>query len=176
MRKNTFPLIMLFILGLFLTACTIEIRTTLDNSGAGRIDISISNGEQDPTTIFSNVGMTAIELCSQDAWGDRIETDATFVLDESDDTTSCLISIPFESIAKLEGIYTGMDLTVNELSLDEGTIVYDITVDSETEAEDLAVLFQNETGVDWQVALPGEIQLDHTPIALLECATAMVIW
>jgi hypothetical protein len=154
--------VILLVLGLAISSCTFQVRTALERDGSGMLSISAATSPQDPGLTTPIVGLSPEDLCSPETIGELSGSGAEFELQVSDDSVVCTIMIPFSDLDELREMYEGMDLTIEELQVDEESfIAYDMSIETDTAPVGFPSFPDEDVEVRWELVLPGDVQ-SHT--------------
>jgi hypothetical protein len=148
---------------LLLSACALQINTTLraDGSGEMRTEMGFNQEEQQA---LSGLGTSPEAFCADMQADEGLDADLPVTVETRGSEVWCIITAPFASLDELRSLYSGMGgVTVNALSLSGGELVYDVSVvmaESETEG-----FGEVQLDYRWQVTLPGQVT-DHNADAV----------
>jgi hypothetical protein len=137
------------LIALLLSACQVNIKTNIDQNGAGSYIQEI--GFQGDEASLSGLNVDDEDFCT--AQMDSLPPNTqTRQETRNGDETWCVYETQFESLEALRAIYGMTDTQINTLEMIDGSLNYDITLDlqSSENAPMGADLF-------WEVTLPGEI-------------------
>lgn len=143
---------------LLLSACALQINTTLraDGSGEMRTEMGFNQEEQQALT---GLGSSPEAFCADMQADEGLDASLPISVETRGSEVWCIITAPFASLDELRTLYSGMGgVTINALSISGGEVLYDVSVTmSEAETEGFG-----EVKLDyrWQVTLPGRIT-DH---------------
>lgn len=154
--KRKLSLVVILLTALLLSSCTIQFNTTIEKDGSGSVAVEIGFSETDIEMLDEFDGGTPEDFCEDmEDEGADIPEGATFEIEERGDEIWCVFTTPFDDIDELKDIYEEMGMTVNELELVDGELIYDIDVDmSDAGTDDLGI-----PGIDllWVVTVPGSV-------------------
>lgn len=155
MKSKIILLTGLVVASVWLAACQVNVGTLVDSQGAGELRTEIGFNAEEKDSILQLSGGDAVNFCEAlQSEAEGLPPDATFTQEERGDETYCVVVQPFADLDELVGLYDEMDnVTINELSLDNGKFVYDVDVDlSDAEAAGLFSL-----SFDWRLTVPGAV-------------------
>jgi hypothetical protein len=134
---------------LILSACQVNLITEIDKNGSGTYVQEI--GFQEDEASVSGFNLADEDFCAVQytelPGGTSIRQEI-----RADNEIWCIYETPFETLDDLGKIYSATDTRINNLSMQDGLITYDITID-----------LSNDSGMDmggdifWKVTLPGSI-------------------
>jgi hypothetical protein len=156
MKTRTWIIVFSMTIALLLSACTIQFATNVDKSGSGQIRVEMGYTEEEATMLENMGAGVSGDLCEEM----KTEVDsadapegAEYYSEQRGDETWCGFKVPFADLEELKGLYSDMDMEVNEISLTDGKFVYDIDVDA-TGGEDFAFF---PIKLKWQMTVPGTV-------------------
>ena len=155
MKKGRSVFITLFFIisaALLLSACQVNFITDISKNGSGTYIQEI--GFQGDEASMGGLSSAGEDFCANQ--NDTLPP-GTITSQETrnEDETWCVYETPFDSLEDLGSIYSLTDTKINALSLEEGTLTYDISLDLTSDGD-------APMGADiyWKVTLPGSIT-DH---------------
>jgi hypothetical protein len=155
MKSRTFLFTSLTLISLLLAACKVNVGTTVDSTGAGELQTEIGFTAEELQSLTELSGGDAENICDTlQSEAEGLPPDATFTQEERGDETYCITARPFADLDELRSLYDEMDgVTINELSLENGRLVYDVDVDlSDADAAGLFAL-----SMEWRLTVPGSV-------------------
>jgi hypothetical protein len=146
-------LIALFVASaLLLSACKVNFFTDLKSDGSGTYTQEI--GFEGDEAAMSDVSADDEAFCDKEA--KDMPPNTTTRKETRDETeTWCIYETEFKSLDDLKTIYSMTDTRINELSLVDGKLTYDISFDLSADASSSDTPLATE--VYWSVTLPGRI-------------------
>jgi len=140
---------------LLLAACTIQVNTTVQPSGAGELRTEMGFNQADQEAL-SGIGASPEEFCADMQSEEDLAEDVPVTVEERGDEIWCIVTVPFADLNELRELYAGMGgITVNRLELSGDQFIYDVDVEfAAEEAEGMGAL---ELSYRWQVTMPGGV-------------------
>lgn len=139
---------------ILLTGCRMNAITRIDSSGAGTLTTEVGMSPEEVEQVRSLAGDPAASVCegfSLDSEG--APATSTFEEEMRGEETWCVSIQAFDDPEELASLYRNFEtLTVRELVLREGLVVYDVEIGAAT-GEGLPT----PVGVTWTLELPGKI-------------------
>jgi hypothetical protein len=152
-RQSQFMLIALFIAAaLLLSACKVNFITDLKSDGSGTYIQEI--GFEGDETVMADVSVDDEAFCTKEA-KDLPPNTTTRKETRNETETWCVYETAFKSLDDLKTIYGMTDTRINELSLVDGKLIYDISLDLSTDTGSSDAPLTAE--VYWNLTLPGRI-------------------
>lgn len=150
-RLSQFPLIVMFVaITLLLSACQINFMTEIKNDGAGSYTQEIGfQGDE-----ASMAGLTEGDESFCTSQNSELPPGTTIRQEtRNENETWCIYETAFNSLENLRAIYGSTDMLTNDISLVDGTLTYDITLDLSGDSSSAPA------GADifWNVSMPGKI-------------------
>lgn len=149
-RKSQLLLIALFIAtALLLSACQVNFITDIQSNGSGIYTQEI--GFQGDEASMAGLGDAGEDFCANQ--NDEMPPGTTTRQEtRNENETWCIYETPFNSLDDLKAIYGMTDTRINDISLADGKLTYDITLDlsGDSGAPMGADIF-------WIVKMPGTI-------------------
>jgi hypothetical protein len=143
---------------LALSACTIQIRTDITETGAGTWRAEMGFSPEDKTLI-AGLGSTPEQFCADAAAEGDLPPGVTSSFETRADGDWCVFTQTFASLEELRTIYNNGDgILVNRLEILDGVLYYDVTVDTGS-AGDFASIEEMGASIDmaWIVTFPGNV-------------------
>jgi hypothetical protein len=160
--KTKKPLFALFILtALLLSACQVNFITDIESNGSGTYTQEI--GFQGDEASMAGLSDGGDDFCANQ---NEELPPGTSIRQETrnEDETWCIYETPFNSIEDLKAIYGATDTRINDISLVDGKLTYDISLDLSSDSSDVPM-----ADIFWTVSMPGKIvennaseQIDNT--------------
>jgi predicted small secreted protein len=146
MKSKTLLFALFILAALLLSACNVNFITDIKSDGSGTYIQEIGL----PTEELESFGMNADEFCEE------MEEDAppgTTARKETrnEKETWCIFESNFASLDELKTIYATTDTRVNDISLSDGKLTYDITLDFSSDESIPGI------SVNWTVKMPGKV-------------------
>ncbi len=146
---------------LILSACQVNFNTNLNKDGSGTYIQEI--GFQGDEASMSGFSTGDEDFCANQ--NDTLPTGTTTRQETRNESeTWCVYETPFTSLEDLKNIYSLTDTRINDISLNDGTLTYDISLDL---TGDSGAPMGAE--INWIVTMPGTIlennasqQVDNT--------------
>ena len=160
--KSKLSFIALCIMAVFiLSACVVNFNTQINNDGSGTYIQEI--GFQGDEASMSGFSTGDENFCANQ--NDTLPPGTTTRQEtRNDNETWCIYETPFASLEDLKSIYSLTDTRINDISLVDGTLTYDISLDL---SGDSGAPMGAE--INWIVTMPGTIlennasgQVDNT--------------
>ncbi len=153
--KRRLALAALLTAALLLAACTIQINTTVQSSGAGELRTEMGFNQADQEAL-SGIGASPEEFCADMQSEENLAEDVPVTVEERGDEVWCVVTVPFTNLDELRELYAGMGgITVNRLEMSGDQFFYDVDVEfAAEEAEGMGAL---ELSYHWQVTMPGAV-------------------
>jgi hypothetical protein len=138
-----------------LAACQLNVETRIDADGSGVLTTEIGFTEDELQQLSELDGGDSETVCDELQSGGDLPEGATVERQERDGEIFCVISQPFAGLDELRALYDDMEgVTINELSLDNGRLVYDVDVDFSDAEGTPGFGFSSE----WRVTVPGAVE------------------
>ena len=134
---------------LFLSACQVNFMTDISKDGSGTYIQEI--GFQGDEASMGGLSSGGEDFCANQ--NDTLPPGTTTRQEtRNEDETWCVYETPFDSLEDLSAIYGLTDTKINKLSLNDGTLTYDLSLDLSGDSG-------APMGADiyWKVTLPGNI-------------------
>ena len=149
--KNKKIILALFIFSaLLLSACKVNFITDIQGNGSGTYTQEIGfQGDEASMAGLSEGGEDFCAKQNEDLPPGTITRQET----RNENETWCVYETPFASLDDLKAIYSQADTRINDLSLADGTLTYDLSLDLSGDDSSAPM------GADifWVVTLPGKI-------------------
>ncbi|GIK08102.1 MAG: hypothetical protein JETCAE02_27350 [Anaerolineaceae bacterium] len=141
---------------LLLSACKVNFITEIDSNGAGKYVQEI--GFQGDEASMAGLGSAGEDFCASQ--NDEVPP-GTIIRQETRDEneTWCIYETPFASLDELKAIYGATDTSIHDISLADGKLTYDITLDLSGDSN--APMGADMT---WSVVMPGNV-VEHNAAA-----------
>jgi len=152
-RKSRFLLIVIFIAAaLLLSACKVNFITDIKSDGSGNYTQEI--GFQGDEATVGGLSAADADFCAKEA-KDLPPNTTTRKETRNENETWCIYETPFTSIDDLKTIYGTTDTRINEISLVDGKLTYDISLDlsGDTGSSDAPITAE----IYWSLTLPGRV-------------------
>jgi hypothetical protein len=152
-RKSRFLLIVLFgAVVLLLSACKVNFITDIKSDGSGNYTQEI--GFQGDEATVGGLSAADADFCAKEA-KDLPPNSTTRKETRNENETWCIYETPFKSLEDLKTIYGATDTRINEISLVDGKLTYDISLDlsGDTGSSDAPITAE----IYWNLTLPGRI-------------------
>jgi hypothetical protein len=148
-RSPVLSIVILITLAILLSACQVNFKTDIQKNGSGIYTQEI--GFQGDESSMAGLSAGDEDFCSNQ---NSELPPGTTTRQETRNTneTWCVYETPFASLEELKAIYGGTDTVINDISLKDGELTYDITLDLSTSTN-----VPSGAGVEWLVTLPGKI-------------------
>lgn len=118
----------LALISLLLAGCKVNIVTTVDPAGKGNLQTEIVFTAEEVQSLTSLSGGSTENICNSLQTPNSL-SGATFTQETRGNETYCITTQPFASLDELTNLYGQMDgVTINELSLENGRLVYNVDV------------------------------------------------
>jgi hypothetical protein len=142
--------VVLIALALLLSACKVNFITDLKSSGAGVYTQEI--GFQADEVSMSGLSAGDEGLCANQN-KDLPPGTTTRQETRNKDETWCIYDTPFSSLEDLKSIYGSTDMQVNEISLADGKMTYDVSLDMGSNSASMPM----GAAIIWIVKMPGKV-------------------
>jgi hypothetical protein len=153
-RTSQFLLIALFITAtLLLSACKVNFITSINSDGSGKYTQEI--GFEDDEASIGGVSINSDDFCAKQST-DLPDNTTTRKETRNEKETWCIYETPFKSLEDLKAIYGKTDTRINDISLVDGKLTYDISLDMSGDSS--AAPLGSE--VYWNLNLPGRV-IEH---------------
>jgi hypothetical protein len=156
MKSRVWLASLLIVAAMLASACSFQIGTVIkdDSSGNMRVEMGYTADEK---SLLESFDSGSDDLCAQMQSESESDTsdlppDAKFFQEQRGDETVCGVLVPFDNLDELRSVYKDMDTAVNQLSLEDGQLVYDVTVD--TTSMDVGGF---PIDISWQLSVPGRV-------------------
>lgn len=134
---------------LVLSGCKANVITKINSDGSGNFKQEIGFTAEEMTSL-SSLG-SGSDFCAT-MGSDNSVTGASINQEKRGDETWCVFDTPYSSLDELKTLYSSADATVNDISINNDKLLYDVTVNmSGTNAT--AGLLQTK----WIVIMPGKV-------------------
>ena len=142
--------LVLIIVAVVLSSCRSVVDTKLEEDGSGELRTSIVFTAEEKQNFDSAPGNSGKKICDNLKANSPPQTE--FIEEAKGDETYCTTLHSFNTLQQLRALYEGMaNVTVNDLSMFLGDLVFNIQVD-------LTSRDGNEAAPsEWRLTLPGEI-------------------
>jgi hypothetical protein len=150
-RKSRFLLIaLLAVLALLLSACQVNFNTAIKNDGSGAYTQEI--GFQGDEASMTGMDTTAADFCSSQ---NQDLPPGTTIRQETrnGNETWCIFETAFATLEDLKTIYATTDTTINDISITDGKLTYDITLDLSGDTSSAPM----GASIFWSVTMPGAV-------------------
>jgi hypothetical protein len=157
---NKRPSRILFSIGLLAvillsTGCKANLITKINDNGSGVFTQEVGFSADEIATL-SGLG-NETDICGNaGSQMENLPTNPKMRQETRGDETWCISDVPFVSLNELATMYTGTELLVNDISITDGNIHYDITMDLTSDASQMTGPIQ----MKWILILPGRVS-DH---------------
>jgi hypothetical protein len=158
--KSKQSIFALFILAvLLLSACKVNFITDIKSDGSGSYTQELGFTKDEAAMAGLSSGGAGEEFCKNantQGGGSELPPGTTIRQEtRNGDETWCIFETSFKSLNDLKSVYATTDLQINNLSLADGKLVYDVTLDMSGESGSAPM-----ADIYWLVTLPGKIG-DH---------------
>ncbi len=156
-RKSQFLLIALLIASAFLlSACKVNFITDIKSDGSGTFTQELGFTQDEASMAGLNSEGSGEEFCTNansQSGGSELPP-GTVVSQETrgDGEIWCIFKTPFTSLDNLRTVYAASDLQINQLSLTDGKVVYDVSLDMSGEGSNIPM-----GDLYWIVTMPGSV-------------------
>ncbi len=155
--KRTFSRISLFIISVctlfLLSSCKANMITSIQSDGSGLYSQEIGFTAEEVSSLSSIGGETSI--CDSTKSDISAMPSNTVMREEKrGDETWCVFEAPFSSLDELRSIYASSDIVINDISLVDKVLTYDVTLDMS--GGDFGSVL-GMLNMKWIVELPGKI-------------------
>lgn len=146
------------LVGLVLAACTFQVSTTINPTGAGELRSEIGFTAADKEMLKS-LDTSPDKFCADSQSKGDLPEGSPVTVEERGDETWCVVTVAFANLEELQKTYTDMQgLTINQLELTPTSFTYDVDIsftgDQTSQVGADTVLFR------WVVTPPGTVT-DH---------------
>lgn len=150
--RKLFIIFAIALTAILLSACKVNFITEIDANGSGKYVQEIGfQGDEASMAGLSSAGEDFCASQNQDLLPGTVIRQET----RNEDETWCIYETEFASLEELKTIYGTTDTSVNDISLADGKLTYDIILDLSGDSE-------APMGADlmWSVVMPGNI-IEH---------------
>lgn len=149
-RKSRLLLIaLLTVIALLLSACQVNFITDIKDNGSGVYTQEI--GFQSDEASMAGLDTSDENFCTDQ---NQDLPPGTSIRQETrnGDETWCIYETPFATLEELKAIYGATDTSINDISITDSQLTYDITLDLSSDSD-------TTTGMDifWIVTMPGTV-------------------
>lgn len=150
--RKLFIIFAIALSAILLSACKVNFITEIDSKGSGKYVQEIGfQGDEASMAGLSSAGEDFCASQNQDLPpGTAIRQET-----RNEDETWCIYETEFASLEELKAIYSATDTSVNEISLADGKLTYDITLDLRGDSN-----IPMGADLTWSVVMPGNI-IEH---------------
>jgi hypothetical protein len=158
-RKSQLLLIALFIAtALLLSACKVNLITDIKSDGSGTYTQELGFTKDEASMAGLNSQGSGEQFCTDansQSGGSELPP-GTKVRQEQrgDGETWCIFETPFKTLDELRAVYATTDMQINSLSMTDGKVVYDVTLDMSGEGASANIPLGN---LYWIVTMPGSV-------------------
>jgi hypothetical protein len=147
--RKLFLFFAIALLAILLSACKVNFITEINGNGSGKYVQEI--GFQGDEASMAGLSSTGEDFCASQ--NEQIQP-GTSIRQETrnEDETWCIYETPFDSLEELKSIYGATDTRINDISLADGNLTYDITLD--LGGDSAAPMGADMT---WTVVMPGKV-------------------
>jgi hypothetical protein len=140
---------------LFLSGCKANIITRINPDGSGTFVEEIGFTAEEVSSLNS-MGTSGTSFCSSTE-SEMSSMPANTVMSEETrgDETWCIFEAPFATLEELKSAYGSTDIVINDISLANGKIRYDIGLDMST--GDFGSTTYGLLDMKWIVEMPGKV-------------------
>jgi hypothetical protein len=161
-RKSQFLIVALFIAtALLLSACKVNLITDIKSDGSGAYTQELGFTKDEASMAGLSSESSGKEFCTSansQSGGSELPPGTVVSQEErGDGEIWCIFKTPFTSLDDLRKVYATSDLQINQLSLVDGKVVYDVSIDMSGEGANANIPMGN---LYWIVNMPGSIT-DH---------------
>jgi predicted small secreted protein len=149
-KPRTLLIALLFAVAFLLSACQVNFITDIKSDGAGVYSQEIGFKSDEASMAGLNAGDE--NFCTSQ--NNELPPGTTTRQEtRNKDETWCIYETPFKSLDDLKAIYGTTDTLINDISLTDGKLTYDISLDLGSDSSNMP------TGSDifWIVTMPGRI-------------------
>lgn len=145
---------LLMLTALLLSACKVNFITDIQSDGSGTYtqELGFTKDEASMAGLGSSSGEEFCENANDQSGGELPPGTTVRQETRGEGETWCIFETPFQSLDELKTIYATTDLQINDLSLTDGKLVYDVTLDMSGDSGSLPM-----GDIYWLVTLPGKI-------------------
>jgi hypothetical protein len=158
-RKPQLLLIALFsVVAFLLSACKVNFITNIKNDGSGAYtqELGLTEDEVAMAGLGSDSGEKFCENANSKSGGSELPPGTTVRQEaRGQGELWCIFETPFKTLDGLREVYATTDMQINTLSLTDGKMVYDVTLDMSAEGVDMPM-----GNLYWIVTMPGSVT-DH---------------
>jgi len=151
--KKKLSLVQLLILtitaALLLSGCKANLITKIKSDGSGNFTQEIGFTAEEMTTL--NSFGSGSDFCTNMGSSNSL-SGATVNQEKRGDETWCLFETPFATLDELKTLYSSSDTIVNDLSISDGKLHYDVTINM-TGTNATTGLLQTK----WILTMPGKV-------------------
>src|SRR5512145_2677544 len=153
MKTKFWPVVLILLAALVLSACTIDITTLINPDGSGSLGMTYKLTTNDLESL-EGFGMEKDTICEQ--MGEE-SNDLTFTQEEHGEETWCVATQPIATLEEMKSEMGGDGFTINTLEISGNKFTFDAVADmsqqeGQTEAFDLSIL-----KISYPMTPPGKV-------------------
>jgi hypothetical protein len=157
-RFRSSILALIALTALALSACTLQVSTSISSDGSGEMIVEIGP-EPDELAQLAALDLTIDEVCSPAISASiNLPPSTVYTQEARGEEPWCVLSIPFDKIDTLRTVLSPpiSALTPNTISLAEDRFIFDVSLDltRPIEFEDVKL---PPTTIEWKLELPGQL-------------------
>ena len=160
MRKMRFLSVLVVLVFLVLSGCTIEYNTSLNKDGSGEMVIQVDYTQEEVDALGELTTDSGASLCQQ-MWSEsQSDLPPGSRVDEQplEEGTRCTLTMPFANLDELRSIYEDTGVDINRLEIVEDKFYYDVEIDLSGEPAPIEIRFVVKLSVPGSV---GENNADE---------------
>lgn len=149
-RKVSARVVAAILLAGVLSGCRVVVDTTIEPDGSGVLRSAIVYSPDELTAFVRAPGHEGQSLC--DAHRQDAPTGWTFLEEEHDEETYCVVERRFADLGELAELYEGMNgVRVEKLEFGLGRLIFEVKVNRPSGEE-------GDAATEWRVSLPGRVE------------------
>jgi hypothetical protein len=157
MKIHSLRFVLLVMGTLVLAGChKLEARTEIEPNGSGELRMGVGFSAEERANLEKQ-NSNPQDFCNTS----QTPANVTVTEEQRGDETWCITTAPFKDLNELRGLHEQRKgITINRLEINDGTLYYDVDLDTLSEDSNFSAL----TEITWSVTLPGkpiEHNADH---------------
>lgn len=150
MKHKPILLSLLIFSALLLSACTVNIKTVINEDGSGQYITEFGFNEEDKGSL-TEMGYGSLDDYCTDAASD-MPPNTVMRVEQREEEIFCVLTVSYTTLDELKTYYGEGNVEINRLEIVDNIVYYDISVDSSGDTAEGAM------AGNWILVLPGSIQ------------------